>query len=437
MVRLRRPDPAGHHLSRTLGLHLAARPADLRAPTAPADAIRQPVVEPDRDVRAFQIVLLDLGARLGLPGFVTEDRRAALSRRLSGLHRQPRAQPGHRLARRLPRRGRQELRPRRAQREPARRLHRRTAASTSTISRRSSATTSTPTRPISTGPRTSASSARPRRSCSSSIWSRCRNSASPRAGHGAVQPPATHRARIETYFDPMPFWYRAVRRAAPSERAFLFTPSRSGRWHMYHSWGSQNAWLRQITARELPLHESRARRESSGIADGDWVWIDERDRPRQGRSVKLMEGVNPDTVWTWNAIGKRAGAWASVPTRRKPRAASCSITSSANCCRARGRLPLLQRRSGHRPGRLVRPARQHREGRARRGRAVTFPQLDSRIAMRADSARQHESPTMHDQPARNHRPRSSASSSISTPASAARPARRAARNGTPAAIPRR
>jgi hypothetical protein len=22
-----------------------------------------------------------------------------------------------------------------------------------------------------------------------------------------------------------------------------------------------------------------------------------------------MEGVNPDTVWTWNAIGKRARAW--------------------------------------------------------------------------------------------------------------------------------
>jgi hypothetical protein len=22
-----------------------------------------------------------------------------------------------------------------------------------------------------------------------------------------------------------------------------------------------------------------------------------------------MEGVNPDTAWTWNAIGKRAGAW--------------------------------------------------------------------------------------------------------------------------------
>ena len=22
-----------------------------------------------------------------------------------------------------------------------------------------------------------------------------------------------------------------------------------------------------------------------------------------------MDGVNPDTVWTWNAIGKRSGAW--------------------------------------------------------------------------------------------------------------------------------
>jgi hypothetical protein len=26
-----------------------------------------------------------------------------------------------------------------------------------------------------------------------------------------------------------------------------------------------------------------------------------------------MEGVNPDTVWTWNAIGKRSGAWALDP----------------------------------------------------------------------------------------------------------------------------
>ncbi|HEX6143768.1 MAG TPA: molybdopterin-dependent oxidoreductase, partial [Geminicoccaceae bacterium] len=39
----------------------------------PADAIRQPVVQPDRDVRPFQDALLDLGARLELPGMTRSD----------------------------------------------------------------------------------------------------------------------------------------------------------------------------------------------------------------------------------------------------------------------------------------------------------------------------------------------------------------------------
>jgi len=39
----------------------------------PADAIRQPVVAPDRDVRPFQDVLIEIGARLGLAGFVTPE----------------------------------------------------------------------------------------------------------------------------------------------------------------------------------------------------------------------------------------------------------------------------------------------------------------------------------------------------------------------------
>ncbi|MGB0747696.1 MAG: molybdopterin-dependent oxidoreductase, partial [Magnetospiraceae bacterium] len=39
-------------------------------PDAAADSIRWPVVEPDRNVRGFQSVLLDIGARLGLPGMV-------------------------------------------------------------------------------------------------------------------------------------------------------------------------------------------------------------------------------------------------------------------------------------------------------------------------------------------------------------------------------
>ena len=40
---------------------------------AACDAIRQPVVAPDRDVRPFQDVLIELGVRLRLPGLVTED----------------------------------------------------------------------------------------------------------------------------------------------------------------------------------------------------------------------------------------------------------------------------------------------------------------------------------------------------------------------------
>src|SRR5688500_7954307 len=39
----------------------------------PGDAIRHPVLQPDRDVRPFQSVLLDLGARLGLPGMVDDN----------------------------------------------------------------------------------------------------------------------------------------------------------------------------------------------------------------------------------------------------------------------------------------------------------------------------------------------------------------------------
>jgi hypothetical protein len=29
--------------------------------------------------------------------------------------------------------------------------------------------------------------------------------------------------------------------------------------------------------------------------------------------VRLHRGVEPNTVWTWNAIGKRRGAWALSP----------------------------------------------------------------------------------------------------------------------------
>ena len=80
---------------------------------------------------------------------------------------------------------------------------------------------------------------------------------------------------------------------------------------MYHSWGSQNAWLRQIHGANR-LFMNRARAGLLSIADDDWVWIVSHIG-RVRAQVKLMEGVNADTVWTWNAIGKRSGAWALAP----------------------------------------------------------------------------------------------------------------------------
>ena len=80
---------------------------------------------------------------------------------------------------------------------------------------------------------------------------------------------------------------------------------------MYHSWGSQNAWLRQILGRNW-LYMARERAAKLGIADGDWVTVTSHHGTIKAQA-KLMDGVNPDTVWTWNAIGKRSGAWGLSP----------------------------------------------------------------------------------------------------------------------------
>jgi anaerobic selenocysteine-containing dehydrogenase len=80
---------------------------------------------------------------------------------------------------------------------------------------------------------------------------------------------------------------------------------------MYHSWDSQNAWLRQIHAHNYLFVNARTAR-LAGIDDGDWIWVES-----QWGKVRCMarhsEAVEPGTVWTWNAIGKAAGAWNLTP----------------------------------------------------------------------------------------------------------------------------
>ena len=61
---------------------------------AAADAIRWPVIEPDRDVRGFQSVLCELGARLGLPGFTNEDGSQKYARIMPTISSTTSASPG-------------------------------------------------------------------------------------------------------------------------------------------------------------------------------------------------------------------------------------------------------------------------------------------------------------------------------------------------------
>jgi anaerobic selenocysteine-containing dehydrogenase len=76
---------------------------------------------------------------------------------------------------------------------------------------------------------------------------------------------------------------------------------------MYHSWGSQNAWLRQIHG-DNRLYIPRAVAAAHDLSDDDWAWLESRNG-RIKAQVRIQQGLNPKTLWTWNAIGKRAGAW--------------------------------------------------------------------------------------------------------------------------------
>ncbi|MEM9047626.1 MAG: molybdopterin oxidoreductase family protein [Pseudomonadota bacterium] len=125
-------------------------------------------------------------------------------------------------------------------------------------------------------------------------------------GHGARQPPEHLRPRIAQTFSPLPIWYPVTDPDYPLH-AITQRPAA-----MYHAWGSQNAWLRQIHG-ENPLYVPGSVCDAHGLADGDWVWLTS-PHGRIRVPIARMEAVNPKTLWTWNAIGKREGAWALGPT---------------------------------------------------------------------------------------------------------------------------
>lgn len=270
------------------------------------DAIRQPIVEPDRDVRPFQTVLLDLGARLGLPGFVNED----------GSAKFPGGYPDYIVNH---------------ERGPGVGPLAGWRGETGDSQGKGSVNTDQLERYIENGCFWRGDmpvEARYFKMANQAYldWAvgmgflgsadpiimqlysepvqKFRNAA---RGLGKNQPPEHLRERVEQACDPLPSWYPTFEDSATDPEDFPLHALTQRPMHHYHSWGSQNAWLRQITAQNrLFVHHDTAAK--YGIADDDWVWVESRHGRVKGQ-VKLVDGVNPDTVWTWNAIGKRGGSW--------------------------------------------------------------------------------------------------------------------------------
>ena len=129
--------------------------------------------------------------------------------------------------------------------------------------------------------------------------------------HDGKQPPDRLRKRIETYFDPLPFYFEPLESQLTDKHTYPLNAITQRPMAMYHSWDSQNAWLRQIHTHNY-LHVNPKVARSQGFEDGDWLWV-ESQWGKVRCMCRLSEAVEPGTVWTWNAIGKASGAWNLTP----------------------------------------------------------------------------------------------------------------------------
>ena len=126
------------------------------------------------------------------------------------------------------------------------------------------------------------------------------------------KPPERLRERVDTYFDPLPFWYPPLEVQASDLQAYPLAAVTQRPMAMYHSWDSQNAWLRQIHSHNH-LFVNPVTALAQGIQDEDWIWV-ESAWGRVRCQCRHSGAVEPGTVWTWNAIGKAKGAWALSDT---------------------------------------------------------------------------------------------------------------------------
>ncbi|MEL7127423.1 MAG: molybdopterin oxidoreductase family protein [Pseudomonadota bacterium] len=272
---------------------------------AAADAIRWPVIEPDRDVRGFQSVLCELGGRLGLPGFTNADgsqKYADYADYIVNHQRKPGIGPlaGWRMSENGLTNGRGDVNE---------------GQLDSYIQNGGFWVGHIPDEALYYKPWNNAYQDwavelglfdSPQPYLFSLYVEPMRRFQLAAEGHGERQPPDHLRARILETMDPLPIWYDP----APDNRgeAYPITALTQRPMAMYHSWGSQNAWLRQLHGHN-PLYVPTNLMRLHGLADGDWARV---TSPHGEITVPVLEmaALNPNTVWTWNAIGKRKGAWA-------------------------------------------------------------------------------------------------------------------------------
>ena len=276
----------------------------------PVDSVRIPVLPPTGQCKPFQEVLVELAVAAEVPG-LRHARRHAQVPRLPRLHRQlrDRAGLGHRLPRRLARQGRREVDARRAEPEAVGDVREEQLRLPPPHAARSTSTCATGTRATWTGRRASGCGATTipivihiyseflQRFRLAAQGKRPGQAAAGRACASASRPTST-RCRSTT---------RRSRSRPPTRTRYPLNAVTQRPMAMYHSWDSQNAWLRQIhTHNYLFVNPQTA--QAAGIADGGWMWV-ESPWGKVRCMCRYSEAVEPGTVWTWNAIGKAAGAW--------------------------------------------------------------------------------------------------------------------------------
>ena len=271
---------------------------------AAADAIRWPVVEPDRDVKGFQSALCDLGARLGLPGFINDDgsqKYADYADYIVNHERRPGIGPlaGWRMGENGLQSGRGGVND---------------SQIDNYIENGGFFVEHIPDganyyKPWNTAYQSWAVQMglfdSPQPYLFSLYVEPMRKFQLAAEGHGERQPPEHLRERIKETLSPLPIWYETDQHG---NDGFTVNALTQRPMAMYHSWGSQNAWLRQLHGRN-PLYVPTKLMRQHGLSDGDWARV---SSPHGEITVPVMEmaALNENTVWTWNAIGKRKGAWA-------------------------------------------------------------------------------------------------------------------------------